>query len=107
MQPPNDNEDAMMGEEEYESTQQTQSTQPLSQVPQGIDSHIWGFLQPCSVALQRIDFWKSVSVYDIGRNPDGNVIVLPGFKVSAYIYSMPPSHSRSEPCYTRYRQQAR
>lgn len=84
MQPPNDSEDAMMAEDEYESTQQTQSTQPLSQIPQGIDSHIWGFLQPCSVALQRIDFWKSVSVYDIGRNPDGNVIVLPGFKVSAY-----------------------
>ncbi|KAF7979844.1 hypothetical protein HWV62_40589 [Athelia sp. TMB] len=83
MQPPNEYEDAMMADDDgFESTQQTQSTQPLSQNPQGIDSHIWGFLQPCSPALKRIDFWKSVSVYDIGRNPDGNVIILPGFKVS-------------------------
>ena len=87
MQPPNEYEDAVMADDDdFESTQQTQSTQPLSQNPQSIDSHIWGFLQPCSPALKRIDFWKSVSVYDIGRNPEGNVIILPGFKVSAYLF---------------------
>jgi len=69
-----------------EQTQQTQqATQPLLQLPIQVDAHLWGFLQPCSAALTRIDFWKANAVYDIGRNREGNAIVLPGFKVSEYL----------------------
>lgn len=73
-----------MGDSSLESTEQVLSTPFLSQVPPSMDSHIWGFLQPLSPALKRIDFWKSLSVYDIGRNPDVNIIILPGLKISAY-----------------------
>lgn len=69
--------------EESEQTQATQQTQPASQPPL-IDNHLWAFLQPCSVALERLDFWKSIQVYEIGRNKEGNNFVLPGFKVSKY-----------------------
>ena len=69
--------------EELEQTQATQQTQPASQ-PAAIDNHLWGFLHPCSPALERLDFWKSIPVYEIGRNKEGNNFVLPGFKVSKY-----------------------
>ncbi len=69
--------------EEEEETQQTQSTQQASQPPDpAVDSHIWGYLQPCSVALTRIDFWRIHPRYTIGRNVDQNQVVLPGPKVS-------------------------
>lgn len=93
MQPPSSpgHDDAMMADEGMdgglEQTQQTQqATQPLypSQLVNKVDAHLWGFLQPCSAALSRIDFWKASTVYDIGRNREGNNIVLPGFKVSEY-----------------------
>ncbi|KAF8893426.1 kinase-like domain-containing protein [Infundibulicybe gibba] len=62
---------------------QTQSTQQASQVPNPeVDSHLWGYLQPCNTALTRIDFWKINPRYTIGRNRDSNQVVLPGFKVS-------------------------
>jgi len=88
MQPPSSpgQEDAVMAEEVAydEGWQQTQ------QATQGIynshvDAHLWGFLQPCSAAIARMDFLKAIKVYDIGRNSEGNLFVLPGFKVSEYL----------------------
>ncbi|KAJ8518308.1 hypothetical protein ONZ45_g4597 [Pleurotus djamor] len=67
---------------QLEETQQ--STQPASQKEGGIDSHLWGYLQPCSSTLTRIDFWKIRPKYAIGRNHTGNEIILPGFKISNY-----------------------
>ncbi|KAH9485365.1 Serine/threonine-protein kinase cds1 [Psilocybe cubensis] len=78
-------EDAFTNEEsqDYEQQTQTQSTQQASQPPPvAFDSHLWGFLQPCSAALTRIDFWKLNPRYTIGRNTETNQVVLPGYKVS-------------------------
>ncbi|KAJ3514639.1 hypothetical protein NLJ89_g2260 [Agrocybe chaxingu] len=70
-------------EDSQESDQQTQSTQQASQPPApNVDSHLWGYLQPCSSALTRIDFWKIHPRYTLGRNTEINQVVLPGFKVS-------------------------
>jgi serine/threonine/tyrosine protein kinase RAD53 len=82
-------DDAMMAYEAMnDGLEQTQQTQMATQGTVGampsIDAHLWGFLQPCTGALLRIDFWKASPVYDIGRNKEGNQIVLPGFKVSEY-----------------------
>ncbi|KAK2463294.1 hypothetical protein APHAL10511_004949 [Amanita phalloides] len=66
-----------------QTQQQTQSTQQASQQTNpSLDSHLWGYLQPCSPALTRIDFWKIHPLYTIGRNTQTNQVVLPGFKVS-------------------------
>lgn len=64
--------------------QQTQSTQQASQqsAPENNDSHLWGYLQPCSGGLTRIDFWKIHPCYTIGRNTEFNSVVFPGFKIS-------------------------
>ncbi|KAJ2931453.1 hypothetical protein H1R20_g5592, partial [Candolleomyces eurysporus] len=67
------------------STQQTQSTQQLTQPvvpPADRDSHLWGYLQPVNDKLSRIDFWREQRQYTIGRNTELNKIVFPGFKVS-------------------------
>jgi serine/threonine/tyrosine protein kinase RAD53 len=90
MQPPSSpsHDDAIMAEyamnDGLEQTQQTQQAQAGSQPFDVFDSHLWGFLQPCTGTLTRIDFWKANPVYAIGRNPEGNNIVLLGFKVSEY-----------------------
>jgi serine/threonine/tyrosine protein kinase RAD53 len=66
-----------------QTQQQTQSTQQASQQTNpSLDSHLWGYLQPCSPALTRIDFWKIHPRYTIGRNTQTNQVVLPGFKIS-------------------------
>jgi len=94
MQPPSSpgQDDEMMTDDvNYEGLQQTQQlTQGAvyfgSQAPvSNVDAHLWGFLQPCTAALTRLDFWKANVVYDIGRNREGNRIILPGFKVSEYL----------------------
>lgn len=74
-----------------ETQPQTQSTQQEASQPiNGMDGHLWGFLQPCSSALTRIDFWKINPSVSIGRNEQTNDVVLPGFKVSEY---NPSTHS--------------
>lgn len=90
-----DDEDASAqgdSQEAEEETQPTQSTQQASQPPDpAVDSHIWGFLQPCSVALTRIDFWRIHPRYTIGRNIDQNQVVLPGPKISeCHTARLPP-----------------
>lgn len=66
-----------------DSQEQTQSTQQASQpLNTALDEHLWGYLQPCSSALTRIDFWKIRPRYTIGRNIQENQVVLPGFKIS-------------------------
>ncbi|KAF8623401.1 hypothetical protein AX15_006393 [Amanita polypyramis BW_CC] len=66
-----------------QTQQQTQSTQQASQQTNpSLDSHLWGYLQPCGSALTRIDFWKIHPRYTLGRNTQSNQVVLPGFKVS-------------------------
>ena len=66
-----------------DSEQQTQSTQQASQ-PQMVSeyAHLWGYMQPCSASLYKIDFWKIQPRYTIGRNTELNQVILPGFKVS-------------------------
>jgi hypothetical protein len=63
----------------------TQSTQQASQQPE-MEGHLWGYLQPCSTKLTRIDFWKVRPSYKIGRMDDRerpvNDIVMPGMKIS-------------------------
>jgi len=67
-----------------ETQQATQSTEHPSQ-PNAADtnSHLWGFLQPCSSVLRRIDFWKVQPTVQVGRALD-NDIILPGGRVSKY-----------------------
>jgi hypothetical protein len=74
----------MSFEEEYDDQQQTQSTQQASQQPpmESNDTHLWGYLQPCTGGLTRIDFWKIHPRYTIGRNTELNQVVFPGFKIS-------------------------
>jgi serine/threonine/tyrosine protein kinase RAD53 len=76
-------EDDAYNDDSQESEQQTQSTQQASQ-PQmvSVDAHLWGYMQPCSASLTRIDFWKIHPKYTIGRNTELNQVILPGFKVS-------------------------
>ncbi|KAH7928923.1 kinase-like protein [Leucogyrophana mollusca] len=82
---PNGNEDLIPVDDamEEQTQQATQSTQPASQTTNSADAdaHLWGFLQPCSSALRRIDFFKLSPSAKIGRAPD-NDVVLPGGKVS-------------------------
>ena len=70
----------------YEETQSTQQpTQIASQEDKGImDTHLWGFLIPCSANLRRIDFQKIKPSYRIGRNREEqkNDIILPGMNIS-------------------------
>lgn len=91
----NDDPYAEDSQEEEQQTQ-TQSTQQASQ-PETVtvDSHLWGFLQPCSSSLSRIDFWKINPRYTIGRNTETNQVVLPGFKVSTYLTSFRSFDARS------------
>ncbi|KAH7916616.1 kinase-like domain-containing protein [Hygrophoropsis aurantiaca] len=72
-------EDAM----EEQTQQSTQATQPASQPgnPADMNAHLWGYLQPCSSLLRRIELSKIQPVMTLGRAPDNNVI-LPGGKVS-------------------------
>ncbi|KAI0930029.1 hypothetical protein AcV5_006838 [Taiwanofungus camphoratus] len=70
------------------SQQNTQSTQQASQPDyHAVDAHLWGYLQPCSSRLVRVDFLKIKSMYTVGRNGDpqnGNDIVFPGMKISNF-----------------------
>jgi ser/thr/tyr protein kinase RAD53 len=43
---------------------------------------LWGFLQPCSAALARIDLWRINPTYTFGRNTEFNQVVLPGPHIS-------------------------
>ncbi|KAG1812212.1 kinase-like domain-containing protein [Suillus subaureus] len=62
--------------------QATQSTQHASQPNSAnTNSHLWGYLQPCSNLLRRLDLWKVQPAASVGRAPD-NDIILPGSKVS-------------------------
>jgi serine/threonine/tyrosine protein kinase RAD53 len=64
-----------------------QATQELSQLPiSSVDQHLWGYLQPCSNDLTRLDFWKIKPSYTIGRGAESSII-LPGIKVSECIFS--------------------
>lgn len=65
-----------------ETQQATQSTQHASQPNSAnTNSHLWGYLQPCSNVLRRLDLWKVQPAASVGRAPD-NDIILPGGKVS-------------------------
>lgn len=78
-------EDSMNTDEmlEEQTQQATQSTQHSGSQSAG-DANLWGFLQPCSTLLKRIDFFKVQPTVSIGRNGEQNEIILPGGKVSAY-----------------------
>lgn len=69
-------------EETQQATQSTQSSSQQNSSLADANSHLWGFLQPCGTQLRRIDFFKIVPTVGIGRNPEGNEVVLPGVRVS-------------------------
>jgi serine/threonine/tyrosine protein kinase RAD53 len=73
-------------QEAQESQQETQSTQEASQdtIPDIDTESLWGYLQPCSADLLRLEFNYFHKTYTIGRN-DKNIYVLPGVKVSESI----------------------
>lgn len=79
-----DNSDHDSNDSQESDLQQTQSTQQASQqpLPETDDTHLWGYLQPCTSGLTRIDFWKIHPRYTIGRNKEFNQVVFPGFKIS-------------------------
>lgn len=93
MEPPTliPHSDEAMADDTFDSVESSQTqtqTQPTQQASQPLlghlDSHLWGYLQPCNAALSRIDFWKANPTYSIGRSADRGVndITLKGFKVS-------------------------
>lgn len=75
-------------EDEPEQTQQTQlSTQQYSQSAAeetDSNSHLWGFLLPCSPRLRHLEFWRSRRSYMIGRGNDSEIRLL-GPRISASI----------------------
>ena len=77
-------DDRMMTDDGAQTQQQTQSTQQASQNDYVLDTHLWGYLIPCSANLRRIDFQKIKPSYRIGRNREEqkNDIILPGMKIS-------------------------
>ena len=77
-------DDRMVTDDGAQTQQQTQSTQQASQVDFADNTHLWGYLIPCSPNLRRIDFQKIKSSYSIGRNREEqkNDIILPGMKIS-------------------------
>nr|VWP01763.1 Lysine--tRNA ligase (EC (Lysyl-tRNA synthetase) [Ganoderma boninense] len=79
-------DDRMVTDDGAQTQQQTQSTQQASQVDFADNTHLWGYLIPCSPNLRRIDFQKIKSSYSIGRNREGtkNDIIFPGMKISNF-----------------------
>ncbi|KAG6845388.1 hypothetical protein H0H87_009735 [Tephrocybe sp. NHM501043] len=66
-----------------QSQQETQSTQPASQIPDpDINDHLWGYLQPTNPNMGRIDFLRTTHRYTIGRANKLNIITLPGLRIS-------------------------
>ncbi|KAH0828081.1 kinase-like domain-containing protein [Lanmaoa asiatica] len=82
MEAPQDsmNTDEIMEEQTQQATQSTQYSG--SQATGDANSHLWGFLQPCSTLLKRIDFFKIQPTVSIGRSGEQNEIILPGGRVS-------------------------
>jgi ser/thr/tyr protein kinase RAD53 len=70
--------DASTGAPE-EPTQLT--TQPEGTPNSQVDSHLWGFLQPCNSEVSRIDLFRVQPQATVGRNADNSVQLL-GMKVS-------------------------
>ena len=77
-------DDRMITDDGAQTQQQTQSTQQASQIDYTDNTHLWGYLIPCSANLRRIDFQKIKPSYSIGRNREGtkNDIIFPGMKIS-------------------------
>ena len=77
-------DDRMVTDDGAQTQQQTQSTQQASQSEHTDNTHLWGYLIPCSANLRRIDFQKIKPSYSIGRNREGtkNDIIFPGMKIS-------------------------
>lgn len=85
MEPTEYQDDLQEEAEDYgsQSQQETQSTQEASQntIPDIDTESLWGYLQPCSAELFRLEFDHLQKTYTIGRN-EKNLCVLPGVKVS-------------------------
>lgn len=82
------------------ATQPSQQTQQPTQVASeqtdaqtAMDSHLWGFLIPCSPEMRRIDFSRVQPTYQVGRNANHtfqNDLILPGMKISEFLVSVAP-----------------
>ena len=74
-----------------QQTQQTQQTQPTSQeINWAMETHLWGFLLPCSTALPRIDLPRTIPRCRFGRNAsiELNDFILSGMKISMSKFSL-------------------
>ncbi|KAI0058110.1 kinase-like protein [Artomyces pyxidatus] len=71
---------------DMEQTQETQvSTQQASQQYDNhpMNSHLFGYLQPCTINMARVDLYKAVPEVKIGRAPAPvNDLVFPSMKIS-------------------------
>ncbi|KAJ7292918.1 kinase-like domain-containing protein [Mycena rebaudengoi] len=54
----------------------------LDHVARLMDDFLWGYLEPINPGLVRIDFWRCIRTYEIGRDVQANRIVLPGMNIS-------------------------
>jgi hypothetical protein len=56
----------------------------LDHVARLMDDFLWGYLEPINPGLVRIDFWRCIRTYEIGRDVQANRIVLPGMNISGW-----------------------
>ncbi len=54
--------------------------------PNFIDHDLWGSLQPLGAGIYRMDFLRFFTLITIGRHPQTNHFVLPGQRISKYLY---------------------
>ncbi|KAJ7646667.1 kinase-like domain-containing protein [Roridomyces roridus] len=80
----------MYASEPEEPMQQTQQDDDLSQPYDGPNAErmahpeLFGYLNPCSSKVNRVDLFKEYPEVKIGRNTNGNHVVFHGFKISNY-----------------------
>ncbi|KAJ7502439.1 kinase-like domain-containing protein [Mycena galericulata] len=75
-----------VAEEDLQQTQEdSQGTQPLTQPDGDVDPNrfFFGYLNPCSQALKRVDLFRDAPDVSIGRSSI-NKVVFPGYKISNY-----------------------
>lgn len=58
-----------------------QSEDMMDTTSEDLNSHLWGYLQPCNPAKPQIDFWRLQASVSIGRAPS-NQIVFDGSRIS-------------------------
>ncbi|KJA26683.1 hypothetical protein HYPSUDRAFT_36406 [Hypholoma sublateritium FD-334 SS-4] len=60
-----------------------QSEDMMDTTSEDLNSHLWGYLQPCNPVKPQIDFWRLQACITIGRAPS-NQIVFDGSRISMH-----------------------